>query len=347
MQWELKLPLHSCSLPGSMNATQVSFWEALLHFREVGEQNCKFGNHRFTGLCGVAKVLDLNTPAPETYDLFDDIILICEGHIVYQGPRNVALDFFAFMRFQCPQRKNVADFIQEVVSEKDQEQYCIPTSLIESGIWVIVTYYVVELDPNFVRFLKQILLYFFLHQMSISLFRLMGSLGLFFCDVNCYGSWWIRDIKSLGALLGYTILFNGLFTIFLSYLNPLGGSQTVVSDERKDKDGKKNGESVVIQLREFLEHSGSFTGNNIHQGGMVLPFQPLSMAFSNINYYVDVPPNVLVSILSNYMVDTDWLLSALLVALVAHIEGIVQTVTLQVNASVDCLGGLRAMVLHW
>ncbi|GJZ74404.1 ferrochelatase-2, chloroplastic-like protein [Tanacetum coccineum] len=55
----------------------------------------------------------------------------------------------------------------------------------------------------------------------------------------------------LGALLGYNILSNGLFTIFLSYLNPLGGSQTVVSEERNDKDGKKNSESVVIQLREL------------------------------------------------------------------------------------------------
>ncbi|GJX56182.1 hypothetical protein Tco_0286079 [Tanacetum coccineum] len=44
---------------------------------------------------------------------------ILKGHIVYQGPRNVALDFFTFMGFQCPQRKNVADFLQE-----DQEQYC-------------------------------------------------------------------------------------------------------------------------------------------------------------------------------------------------------------------------------
>ena len=41
----------------------------------------------------------------------------------------------------------------------------------------------------------------------------------------------------------------------------LGRSQAVVSkEELKDKDGKKNSESVVIQLREFLEHSGSFTG---------------------------------------------------------------------------------------
>ncbi|GKD99678.1 hypothetical protein Tco_1387662 [Tanacetum coccineum] len=39
----LKLPLHSCSLPGSMNATQVSFWGGRLHFREVEEQICKFG----------------------------------------------------------------------------------------------------------------------------------------------------------------------------------------------------------------------------------------------------------------------------------------------------------------
>ena len=52
--------------------------------------------------------------------------------------------------------------------------------------------------------------------------------------------------------------------ILISFIKPiaLGGSQTVVSEERKDKDGKKNGESVVIQLREFLEHSGSFTGNH-------------------------------------------------------------------------------------
>ncbi|GJW32796.1 hypothetical protein Tco_0052828 [Tanacetum coccineum] len=39
----LKLSLHSCSLPGSMNATQVSFWGGRLHFRKVGEQICKFG----------------------------------------------------------------------------------------------------------------------------------------------------------------------------------------------------------------------------------------------------------------------------------------------------------------
>lgn len=59
-------------------------------------------------------VISLLQPSPETYELFDDVILLCEGQIVYQGPRDAALDFFKFMGFSCPQRKNVADFLQEV-----------------------------------------------------------------------------------------------------------------------------------------------------------------------------------------------------------------------------------------
>ncbi|KAM5564592.1 pleiotropic drug resistance protein 1-like [Rosa sericea] len=68
-------------------------------------------------------VISLLQPAPETYDLFDDIILLSDGHIVYQGPRDNVLEFFEYMGFKCPERKGVADFLQEVTSGKDQEQY--------------------------------------------------------------------------------------------------------------------------------------------------------------------------------------------------------------------------------
>ncbi|XP_030545028.1 pleiotropic drug resistance protein 1-like [Rhodamnia argentea] len=68
-------------------------------------------------------VISLLQPAPETYDLFDDIILISDGQIVYQGPRELVLDFFESMGFKCPGRKGVADFLQEVTSRKDQHQY--------------------------------------------------------------------------------------------------------------------------------------------------------------------------------------------------------------------------------
>ncbi|KAL0785746.1 hypothetical protein Bca101_001992 [Brassica carinata] len=71
----------------------------------------------------VTMIISLLQPAPETFDLFDDIILLSEGHIVYQGPRDKVLEFFEYMGFQCPERKGVADFLQEVTSKKDQEQY--------------------------------------------------------------------------------------------------------------------------------------------------------------------------------------------------------------------------------
>ncbi|KAJ3670858.1 hypothetical protein LUZ60_008284 [Juncus effusus] len=70
-------------------------------------------------------VISLLQPAPETYDLFDDIILISEGQIVYQGLREHVLEFFESMGFKCPERKGVADFLQEVTSRKDQQQYWI------------------------------------------------------------------------------------------------------------------------------------------------------------------------------------------------------------------------------
>ncbi|WJX16311.1 transcription factor [Trifolium repens] len=68
-------------------------------------------------------LVSLLQPAPETYELFDDIILLTDGQIVYQGPRENVLEFFEAIGFKCPERKGVADFLQEVTSRKDQWQY--------------------------------------------------------------------------------------------------------------------------------------------------------------------------------------------------------------------------------
>ncbi|KAG5525539.1 hypothetical protein RHGRI_031994 [Rhododendron griersonianum] len=68
-------------------------------------------------------LVGLLQPAPETFDLFDDIILMAEGKIVYHGPCSHVLGFFEDCGFRCPERKGVADFLQEVISRKDQAQY--------------------------------------------------------------------------------------------------------------------------------------------------------------------------------------------------------------------------------
>ncbi|GJU35135.1 AAA+ ATPase domain-containing protein, partial [Tanacetum coccineum] len=72
-------------------------------------------------------VISLLQPDPETYKLFDDVLLMSEGQIVYQGPCQNVLEFFECMGFKCPDRKGVADFLQEVISRKDQEQYWYKT----------------------------------------------------------------------------------------------------------------------------------------------------------------------------------------------------------------------------
>ncbi|KAI0523961.1 hypothetical protein KFK09_003325 [Dendrobium nobile] len=74
-------------------------------------------------ILGLTTVVSLLQPAPETYELFDDIILLSDGYIVYQGPLEHVLHFFESMGFKCPERKSVPDFLQEVTSRKDQRQY--------------------------------------------------------------------------------------------------------------------------------------------------------------------------------------------------------------------------------
>ncbi len=41
--------------------------------------------------------------------------------IVYHGPRDEVIPFFSSMGFEMPERKGVADFLQEITSRKDQK----------------------------------------------------------------------------------------------------------------------------------------------------------------------------------------------------------------------------------
>ncbi|KAM7490316.1 hypothetical protein LguiA_033237 [Lonicera macranthoides] len=465
--------------------------------------------------------ISLLQPAPETYDLFDDVILLSDGQIAYQGPRENVLEFFESMGFKCPQRKGVADFLQEVTSKKDQEQYwvrrdelysfvtvkefseafqtfhigrklgdelsvpfnkakshpnalttrkyglskkemlkaCmsreyllmkrnsfvyifkmtqlilvafitmtvylrsempkntimdggifmgalfstiivvmfnglselalsviklpvfykqrdflffpswayslptwilkIPVTLVEVFVWTCMTYYVIGFDPEFGRFCRQLFLLLWIHQMASALFRFIASLGRNMIVANTFASytllivltlggfilsrddikkWWMwgywlspmmygqnaiavneflgkswskvppiyteplgvtvleyRGIFpeekwywiGVGATIGYVILFNILFTLALTYLNPFGRSQQVVSEEAlAEKSSVKTGESIELSSRK----SSSERGNGVQNTkGMVLPFQPLSITFDDIQYAVNMP----------------------------------------------------------
>ncbi|KAM2893130.1 hypothetical protein FF1_008519 [Malus domestica] len=471
----------------------------------------------------VTMVISLLQPAPETFELFDDLILLSEGQIVYQGPRESVLEFFERMGFKCPERKGVVDFLQEVTSRKDQEQYwleksqpyryisvpefveafnsfrigqqlaadlgvpyeksrahpaalvtrkygisnwelfkaCfsrewllmkrnsfvyifkttqitimslialtvflrtempvgtvqdggkffgalffsllnvmfngmaelamtvfrlpvfykqrdflfypawafglpiwvlrIPLSFMESGIWIILTYYSIGFAPAASRFFKQFLAFFGIHQMALSLFRFIAALGRtqvvattlgvftllmvfvlggFIVSKNDLEPWvlwgyyifpmmygqnaivmnefldkrWSAPntdprinattvgevlLKSrgfftdeywfwicIGALFGFSLVFNILFIVALTYLNPLGDAKAVVSDEESEGKRKKS-----LSEEMTVKSSSEMIGDSDHapKKGMALPFQPLSLAFNHVNYFVDMP----------------------------------------------------------
>ncbi|KAL3690439.1 hypothetical protein R1sor_016748 [Riccia sorocarpa] len=496
-------------------------------------------------------VMSLLQPPPETYELFDDIILLVDSRIIYHGDRNNVLRFFEMCGFKCPERKSVADFLQEVTSRNDQEQYwsdktkpytfisvdefakafnhhfedglrrkeklqtpykskspknalatrryslskwqlfkinydkelllmkrnrffyvfrifqfavssvaalsayfrtemakndledgdqyasalilgmimitfngfadlamtaarlpvfykqrdllfypawafvlprvilSIPVSLYEATIWVVLTYYPIGFAPAASRFFRQLLLFFSLHNMASSCLRFIASvardpaignsggtavlfllliIGGFFLrrpEVNPWWIWgyWISPFSyaenalsivefrapqwdklittqsnetlgvailkrfgfftgehwywiGVGVLLGYSLLFNVLFALALTYLNPLKENRSVrVNEENAEEEAAitRNG-SERLSMAQRLSSSGqdeneqgehsrpsvfpsprrsvSIAKESVATRGMILPFQPLSISFSNVSYYVDMPPEM-------------------------------------------------------
>ncbi|KAK2077910.1 hypothetical protein QBZ16_003778 [Prototheca wickerhamii] len=68
-------------------------------------------------------VVGLLQPSPETYDLFDEVILISNGRVPFHGPLSAVLPFFEALGYHCPVRRGVADFLQEVTTPSDQHKY--------------------------------------------------------------------------------------------------------------------------------------------------------------------------------------------------------------------------------
>ncbi|KAL3834929.1 hypothetical protein ACJIZ3_009665 [Penstemon smallii] len=104
----------------------------------------------------------------------------------------------------------------------------------------------------------------------------------------------------VAALVGFTVLFNVLFTFTLMYLSPWEKPQAIISKEqaRAIETGheeelyntpQKPSNGNNTSLHNIFEKIGYLL---IYNRGMVLPFTPLTMSFEDVNYYVDMPPGM-------------------------------------------------------
>ncbi|KAF0747356.1 hypothetical protein AaE_007756, partial [Aphanomyces astaci] len=53
-------------------------------------------------------VMTMLQPPPEVYDLFDNILVLDKGEVVYNGPRMTLPSYFRSIGYECPPRKDVA-----------------------------------------------------------------------------------------------------------------------------------------------------------------------------------------------------------------------------------------------
>ncbi|XP_048433500.1 pleiotropic drug resistance protein 3-like isoform X1 [Pyrus x bretschneideri] len=474
---------------------------------------------QFTHVTESTILVSLLQPTPETFSLFDDIILMAEGKIVYHGPCKDVAEFFEHCGFRSPPRKGISDFLQEVVSQKDQAKYwyhegqpysyvsvdmfvnmskdfhagktldeelckpfdksehhkialsfnfysltkcellkaCtarewllmkrnsfihvfksvqlvivalvtmtvflrtrmdidevhakyymgslfyalirlmtngaaelsmtvsrlavfykqrdfyfypawaysipaiilkIPFSFLDAFLWTSLTYYVIGYSPEPDRFFKQLLILFLMHQVSISLFRLIASLvrtpsvaatialfttivmflfGGFVIPRSSLPAWlewgfWISPLTfgeisvsinefhaprwkkilssnvtiglqalesrglnfddkfywiSVGALLGFWMVFNLGFTFALSFLKSPGSSRKIISHERFSKLKGKGNLDASFQEKELTCVDTHTTSAEPIR--MVLPFEPISISFEKVQYFVDTP----------------------------------------------------------
>jgi hypothetical protein len=67
--------------------------------------------------------------------LFDDILLLTDGRVVYHGPVPGILPFFeGALRFECPPRKDLGSFLQEVTTPVGSYAYAAPGLLQARGL---------------------------------------------------------------------------------------------------------------------------------------------------------------------------------------------------------------------
>lgn len=70
-----------------------------------------------------SRIFSLLQPAPEVVSLFDEVIVLSEGYIIYAGPIERVEDYFAELGFVSPHFCDVADFLQLVSTEDRDHLY--------------------------------------------------------------------------------------------------------------------------------------------------------------------------------------------------------------------------------
>jgi ABC-type multidrug transport system ATPase subunit len=61
-------------------------------------------------------VASIHQPRSRIFDLFDDLLLLSNGALLYNGPADGALAHFESLGHTCPPHHNPAEFLADIIS---------------------------------------------------------------------------------------------------------------------------------------------------------------------------------------------------------------------------------------
>ena len=65
-------------------------------------------------MLGTTIFISLLQPPPDVYHLFDEVVVLSEGQVIYHGPRDEVIRYFSSLGYKCPPLVDDADFLQEL-----------------------------------------------------------------------------------------------------------------------------------------------------------------------------------------------------------------------------------------
>lgn len=65
---------------------------------------------------GHTVVSSIHQPRSSIFAMFDDLILLSEGQMLYTGPAKDALPYFEELGHKCPEHYNPAEFLADLIS---------------------------------------------------------------------------------------------------------------------------------------------------------------------------------------------------------------------------------------
>ncbi|KAI0169250.1 hypothetical protein GGR52DRAFT_513166 [Hypoxylon sp. FL1284] len=65
---------------------------------------------------GISVIVIIHQPRMEIFDMLDDLILLANGQIIYEGPENSVQDFFENVGFSFPAHSNYGDVVTDIIT---------------------------------------------------------------------------------------------------------------------------------------------------------------------------------------------------------------------------------------